>query len=212
MCIFTFSISLALSFPSLSLSWSLIWLSLHISVFFHLTLFSHLCLPFFCHSLHISVFSHLSQLCCCVVVLLCCCVVVLFGCLVAWLFLIVLHWKTLPCVRSKRSRVTKDTGVLKVAPSLLMSLSLSSHVSLSSHSSLFFSVSFHLSFFLFFLKNSFNNSDNDRSSSYLSARTALTCLELQSAWAVAHCLLGEHVRIMQETFLGIPVQASCHLW
>ena len=41
--------------------------------------------------------------------------------------------------------------------------------------------------------------------SSLSVHTALTCLECLSAWAVAHSLSGEHVRIMQETFLGIPV-------
>ena len=34
----------------------------------------------------------------------------------------------------------------------------------------------------------------------LSVHTALTC---QSAWAVAHSLLGEHVRIMQETSVQV---------
>ena len=36
--------------------------------------------------------------------------------------------------------------------------------------------------------------------------------ECQSAWTLAHSLLAEHVRIMQETTVaGITVQASCHL-
>ena len=37
----------------------------------------------------------------------------------------------------------------------------------------------------------------------ISVHTALTCPECQSAWAVTHSLLGEHVRIMQETIVQV---------
>ena len=65
------------------------------------------------------------------------------------------------------------------------------------------STSAHLSFFLFLSLLSalslLNDDDNDRSSSWLSVHTALTCPECQSAWALAHSLWDEHVRFMQET-------------
>ena len=56
-----------------------------------------------------------------------------------------------------------------------------------------------------------NDNDNDRSSSWLSVHMALTCPEGQSA-AVAHSLLGEHVRHPERNNCpGNPVQATCHL-
>ena len=58
-----------------------------------------------------------------------------------------------------------------VSPSLLVSLSRLSCVSLLSYVSLSLSLSAHLCFFLFSLNNSFNDSDNDRSSSWLSLYT-----------------------------------------
>ena len=46
----------------------------------------------------------------------------------------------------------------------------------------------------------------------LCVRTALTCPKGQSAWTLAHSLLAEHVRSMQQTtVLVFPVKASCHL-
>ena len=53
------------------------------------------------------------------------------------------------------------------------------------------------------VNNSYNNIDNVSTPTFGSLCTnALTSLEGQSACTVAHSLLGEHVRIMQETFLG----------
>ena len=106
---------------------------------------------------------------------------------------------------------------LSISPFLLVSLSLflRSCVSLLSHVSLFLSLSAHLSFsfFLFSLSNSVNNNDNDRSSSWLSLYTAMTCPECRTAWPLAHSLSGEHVRIMQGTivqvFLCMP-RATCN--
>ena len=49
-----------------------------------------------------------------------------------------------------------------------------------------------------------NDDDNEHwSSGWVSAHTALTCPEGQSAWAWAHSLSGERVRIMQETIVQV---------
>ena len=160
------------------------------------------------------------------------------GCVYVCAFLLVLHskhFKTLPCVRSRRSRVyfqnARHIGYgrfegthgsvfershgnsrslalhLSLSSRVSLSLSLFTHVALSSKTSLslFLSLSLSLcsSLFLslFSLNNSLNNNDTDRSSSWLSLYTTLTCPECQSAWALAHSLSGEHVRIMQETIV-----------
>ena len=109
------------------------------------------------------------------------------------------------------------------SPPLSLSLYLSRSLSLLSLLSL--SPSARHFFFLcsvFFFKKFFclqsalrvsllNDNDNDRSSSWLSLCTrSLACLEC--ARAVAHFIVGEHVRNMHENNCpSITVQTSCHL-
>ena len=76
---------------------------------------------------------------------------------------------------------------LSLVPSLFLLLSL-------------FRRSLHSFSFSFSLLFSLSNNDNDHSSSRFSLCTHRSDLpECQSAWAVAHSLLAEHVRIMPET-------------
>ena len=72
-------------------------------------------------------------------------------------------------------------------------LHLSSHVSLSSYMSLLLSRSLCSTFFLFSMTMT------------MSARPvgSLCTHGPQSAWVLAHSLSGEHVRIMQETFVQV---------
>ena len=95
--------------------------------------------------------------------------------------------------------------------SLLISISVLLCLCLFSSLSLFISVSvsFHFSFFLFSLSIPFhlslpllNDDDNNRPVGSLSVHTALSP-ECQGAWAVAHSLPGEHVRMMQETCVQV---------
>ena len=98
--------------------------------------------------------------------------------------------------------------------SSLLTFSLSSSFSLPSFPS-FVLFLFLFSFSLLFssLLFSLSNNDNDHSSSRFSLCTHGSDLpECQSACTLAHSLLAEHVRIMQETIAhGITVQASWNL-
>ena len=139
---------------------------LSVSLSFHLALSSHVSL--FCFISLLPLLNALCVVCCCVCCVLwlgsaCCCGCSWCGCgcVVVSAFLLVLHFKTLPCVRSKRSRVyfqnasvTQDTGVLMAhtgafwtytrkrfegsrSLALFLSLPLFSCLSLPSHVSLF---------------------------------------------------------------------------
>ena len=152
-----------------------LFMSVSRSLFIHLALFSRVSL-------------WLCVACCCVwlCVVVCCCVLVLCVCVSSCLALknaSVCTFKTLPCKLSKRPCLTRHGrfegtrgSVLNVHTEAFCmysqeSLSPSSRLSLSSHVSLFFSVSFHHSLFLFSLENSFSNNDIDRSSGWLSLYT-----------------------------------------
>ena len=84
-----------------------------------------------------------------------------------------------------------------ISISLLLCLYFFSSPSLSLFISLFFSS------LLLSALPLFNDDDNDRSSGWLSVHTALTFPVCQSACTVAHSLLGEHVRNMQETCVTV---------
>ncbi len=184
---------------------------LSVSLSFHLALSSHVSL--FCFISLLPLLNALCVVCCCVCCVLwlgsaCCCGCSWCGCgcVVVSAFLLVLHFKTLPCVRSKRSRVyfqnasvTQDTGVLmahtgafwtytrkrfegsRSLPSLSLSASLLVSLSpLSCVSFLSLSLFISPSFSSLSLPDLINN-DNDRSSRWLLVR-----------WPV---------RIMQETIV-----------
>ena len=221
MCIFLF-FSVSLSFHvCLSLFSSLspfLQLTLHMSPSVslpHVSLFSSL----------LSLLNALCVVCCCVVcgwagrvvvvvavdVAVCMCVRFFLSC--NGKNASVCSLKTLPCVLSKRPRHIGHVKVhteafsmytrARVGQSLPLFSCLSQtllSVSLFSHTSLFFSLSAHLPFSSLSITFSITMT-NDRFSSRLSLYTALTCLECQSAWALAHSLSVEHVRIMQETFV-----------
>ena len=146
----------------------------------------------------------------------------------------VCRFKTPPCVLGKRPHVLDmrafsgytrrrlertHGGVLNLHTEGLSAFSVFLALSLLSVCPSFFlfsSLLFSLSLFpLLSSLSSFSlsNDDKDHSSSRLSLCSHGSNLpECQSACTLAHSLLGEHVRIMQETTVpGITVQASCHL-
>ena len=180
-------------------------MSVSLSMSFHVCL----SLPFHvCLSLSLSLFMSLSlslhmSPCGCgfVVWLLCVCVP---SCL-ALKNASVCTFKTLPCVPSKRPcqqphNTPTTTG--RHVKRKKERVSLTSHTSLSSHTSLFS---------LFSVNNSFNNKDNDRSSSWLSVHTVQSCLRarVRGPWPIPYGLTCSHHA--RNNCPSVTVQASCHL-
>ena len=201
-------------FPSLS---SQLSLSLFLDLSLSLSLSLHNSVSFS----SVSLFSSGSLFTCLSLVGVCGCVWVCVSSCLALKNAPVCTFKTLLCVLSKRpchmgrgrfectheKFLNVHTGAsrrlsLPRPPSLLVSLSscvsLFSHVSLSSHTSLSLLIS--LSFFSLSITLSTTMTLIARPLGSLCTHGP-TLPEGQSAWALAHSLSGEHVRIMQETFV-----------